>query len=159
MSGQTTSLSAAADELLAERLGDELPQGVLMIAAAESPACLQAFKVVKVSPEALPDALPAGRRVSAGVVVDALSGLSHAQGAQLLARLRDQLCARVFVVTGAHGAWSRQDMLALGFTLRERSADGQWLLFDHDVASYNPERDWNTPEHWANPENFKRYRW
>lgn len=159
MSGQKTSLPAAANALLAERLGDELPQGVLLIAAGESPACLQGHDVVHVASQSLPDALPAGRRFSAGVILDALDGMSRAHGTQLLARLRDQLCERVFVVSTEASVWRREDMLALGYTLRERSPDGHWLLYDYDIASYNPERDWNTPEHWAHPENFKRYRW
>lgn len=159
MSAQQTSLATAADALLAERLGDELPQGVLLIAAAESSACLQGHEVEHVALQSLPDGLPVGRRFSVGVILDALDGIPRSHGTQLLARLRDQLCERVFVISANASVWSREDMLALSYTLRARSADDQWMLFDHDIASYNPERDWNTPEHWANPENFKRHRW
>ncbi len=163
MSADPSSLPAAADALLTARLADQRPKSVLLISAggsaAEIPACLHGPALVHIPAHALPGALPVGKRFGAGVVLDGLAGLSRADGTQLLAQLRDQLCEQVFVVVTKASAWSREDMLALAYTLRARSADDQWLLYDHDIASYNPERDWNTPEHWANPENFERYRW
>ena len=164
MSAQPQSPSAATDAFLIGRLGRQLPHGVLLIASRDHSCdglvCLQDLEVVRVSADDLPDALPASRRFSAGVVVDALGSLSPEEGGRLLARLRDQLCDRVFVVSRADDTeWPTAKMLALTYTLRERSAEGTWLLYDHDIATYNPERDWNNPTDWANPENFNRYRW
>ena len=50
------------------------------------------------------------------------------------------------------------DYLALGFERRGEPTDGI-ELFWYDADRFNPEREWNNPDHWANPENFKRYRW
>jgi hypothetical protein len=161
------SLAEAATMLLRERLGG-LRDGVLLIAADDLPDTLLALEpsadatveVDRVLPGAAGQAL-AGleRRYGAGVVLDALTEMSMIEGTQLLARLRDQLCRRVYVISADDGARQRGDMLALGYTLRKRSPCGGWLLFDHDVETYNPERDWNTPQHWAHPERFDRERW
>jgi hypothetical protein len=161
------TLAQAAPALLRDRLGG-LCGGLLLIAADDLPDTLLALEsqadgsveVERVMPGAAGQAL-AGleRRYGTGVVLDALAELSKTEGAQLLARLRDQLCRRVYVISAADGAWQRGDMLALGYTLRERSPCDGWLLFDHDVETYNPGRDWNTPQHWAHPERFDRERW
>ena len=87
---------------------------------------------------------PAGRLLEPGLT-------------QVLARLRDQLAGRVLVKvggSGVDGAVSRH-LRALGYL----PLDGMPGYFGFDLASYNPPRDWNTPEYWANPENFDRYRW
>ncbi len=162
MNAARLSLPAAADALLAERLAGPQPKGILVISTTDLPVtadCLQGRELVHVTCHSLPEALASGRRFSVGILLDALASMSRDDGTMLLAQLRDQLCERVFVVSAEASAWPREEMLALGYTLSARSADTQWLLHEHDIATYNPEREWNTPEHWANPENFSRYRW
>jgi len=106
-------------------------------------------------------ALPAGERFDLGVVADALDALERRRAEQLLARLRDQLCREVLVLTGPESAWRRGELLALEYTPRARVVDarGEWRVHGFDLDSYNPQRAWNTPENWAHPENFHRYRW
>jgi hypothetical protein len=76
---------------------------------------------------------------------------------QVLARLRDQLAGRVLVTSdeASPSGAVRRHLLSLGY----QPLDGLPGCFGFDLASYNPPRDWNTPEHWAHPENFDRYRW
>ena len=62
----------------------------------------------------------------------------------------------------------RRDLRALGlrcrgelapsFAARPASA-GSWVAYDYALEDYNPRRRWNNPEHWANPENFDKFRW
>ena len=47
--------------------------------------------------------------------------------------------------------------LSLHRRIRE---DGVWFsVYTYDIDSFNRQREWNSPENWANPENFRRYRW
>ena len=59
------------------------------------------------------------------------------------------------------GAWSEADLKALSLSLHRRvREDGVWYsVYTYDIDTFNHRREWNSPEHWANPENFRRYRW
>ena len=74
----------------------------------------------------------------------------------LLAKLRDRFAPRVLVVDDDR-VLSLADYLALGFEGRER--DGESRCFIHDPDSPSHRREWNDARHWANPENFDKYRW
>jgi hypothetical protein len=101
--------------------------------------------------------LVAVERAALGIVFDQLEHMEKEEGAHLLSRLRDHLCDRV-LLHYATGEFSNQELLALGYIKQDRpSIDGRFFLFDPDI--FFERRDWNTPEKWANPENFKKYRW
>lgn len=145
---------------LAEQLADIEGRDVLVLAPTSwlrelAPAL--PGDMVTFPPEQPVGELPA-RRFAVGVVAGALECLAPRAGDALLARLRDEYCARVLTVAHETADKGRSEMLALGFTRITEAADG-WRLYEHDIASYNPPREWNSPEHWANPENFNRYRW
>ena len=135
---------------------------VLVISSSGGLSLPPALVAAKVSQLPASDALTQlaqATRFELGVVAGALGGLSPTQARGLLAALRDRLCTTTWVVERADSAWGRSELLSLAFTQRGESPCGSWRLYDHDIASYNPERDWNNPDHWANPENFDRYRW
>lgn len=76
----------------------------------------------------------------------------------LLGRLRDLHTRRLLVAGEAARRFEPRRMLALGFERHPSpDADGGAYLYDRD--SFNREREWNSPENWANPENFDKYRW
>ncbi len=139
--------------------------GVLaIIADTHAPLAdrLPAGATVMSPPESV-DALPGGTRFGLGLIIGGLEALPATRTAeQLLARLRDLHCDRVEVLVEPGSRWSRSRMIALEYTLSarvQREAGEDWRVYAWDLAVYNPERDWNTPEHWANPQNFRRYRW
>lgn len=154
---------AEQDELLLGRLRALAPPHLLLLAAgAADGARLAAL------------AAPAGRvsRREPVAGLEDLAGLEPADVAvlacpagrllepgltQVLARLRDQLAGSVIVSCGdtAPEGAVRRHLLSLGY----QPLDGLPGCFGFDLGSYNPPRDWNTPEHWAHPENFDRYRW
>lgn len=74
----------------------------------------------------------------------------------LLGRLRDLHTRRLLVCDAAARHFEPRRMLALGFE-HHAGADGAAYLYDRD--RFNRERDWNSPENWANPDNFDKYRW
>lgn len=75
----------------------------------------------------------------------------------LLGRLRDGGAKRT-LVDDPHTLFEANELLALGYVAREASA-AVARPFVHDPDEYFARREWNSPEDWANPENFGRYRW
>ena len=147
--------------MLREQLDGGEPEGeALLIDGADGAPSPwpEAAAAVRWAPTEVDRRLHDPSRFAVGVVIDSLDGLDDAAADALLAALRDRLCRRVLVLVPADTRFDRVRMLAMGYTLRGRGAGG-WCLYDHDIASYNPERSWNNPSDWAHPENFDRYRW
>lgn len=96
-------------------------------------------------------------RADLSIVFDQLEHMKKEEGVHLLSRLRDQHSNRVLLHCSDQ-KHSVQELLALGFIEQQRpSSDGRIFLFDPEL--FFQRRDWNTPDKWANPENFKKYRW
>jgi len=83
---------------------------------------------------------------------------SHNTGAHVIAQgithLRDLLARRVLVV--AYGDQSA-GLRALGFSQIEK-IEG-WELWQFNILEYKEVPDWLNSKHWANPENWGKYRW
>ncbi len=126
----------------------ELP-GSPVLTAPESPAG--------------PGSLTGLGRFDAGLVIGLLGHIDHRPGRELVGLMRNLHCARLAVVLEpaafARG-WTREEMLALEF-LPAASPDVSVGIevFVYDIDLYNRERDWNNARHWANPENFAKFRW
>lgn len=160
MGGESTDRSEAHALLRAQIDGGHPPGETLLVdgeAAAPEP-WPQWPATVRWSVAELDVGVRGSERFSLGVVVDLLDRLDETAADALLAALRDRLCRRVLVAVPPGSRFDRQRMLAMGYTLRARGPGG-WRVYDHDIASYNPERSWNNPDDWAHPENFDRYRW
>ena len=113
------------------------------------------------------DLLSRQGRFDYAVLSGALEDIPHDSGGALIARLRDLHCHRFAVAcrhADAHhreGTWSETELLAMALSLHRRiREDGVWFsVYTYDIDSFHRQREWNNPEHWANPENFRRYRW
>ena len=83
--------------------------------------------------------------------------MSRTGAEQLLSRLRDVHCDRVLLLDrGSH--WTPDSLRPLGFLeLVCPSLDGRCYLYDPDL--FSQPREWNNADDWANPENFRKYRW
>ncbi|HSN71887.1 MAG TPA: DUF6231 family protein [Steroidobacteraceae bacterium] len=110
-----------------------------------------------------PSALAPVGRHDLAVVIDQLEFMAAPARRHLLVRLRDLHARSVAVCVSESVAteWPLAEWRALQFVPGEPlDEEGQrYFTFEFDLATYNPERSWNTPEHWANPANFDRYRW
>lgn len=73
----------------------------------------------------------------------------------VIAKARDILCRRVILLEPKPD-WTTQALLALGF---QRLAGDVETAYLYSPETSNPPREWNNARHWANPENFDRYRW
>ena len=50
-----------------------------------------------------------------------------------------------------------EELSELGFLKLELK--GAENFYSYNLDSYNKKRNWNSPEGWANPDNFDKYRW
>ena len=104
-----------------------------------------------------PDDLPKTLRAALGIVVSPLDFMARRAAEQLLSRLRDIHCEKV-VLIDTSGGWTPEELRALGYLeVGQARADRRCYLFDPDA--FNQPREWNNSSNWANPENFRKYRW
>ena len=101
------------------------------------------------------DDIVAVDRADLGIVFDQIEHMDRAEAIHLLGRLRDQHCRRVLLQC-ENEMFSKQDFLALGY-IEHPSEYGH--LYLHDPDQFFERREWNTPDKWAHPENFKKNRW
>jgi hypothetical protein len=117
---------------------------------------LSATEVLEADPSGHP-------RYALAVVVGVLEHLPRAQGAQLIATLRDLWAPRLLVATptGAPRGWCLGDMLAHGLEHRGEALgpDGPLVLYGFDIDRYKRTPDWLNSRHWAHPELWGRHRW
>jgi len=96
-------------------------------------------------------------RADVGIVAGQLETMAHEDGINLLSRLRDVHCSKVLLLVSGPG-WTREELLALGYQETKRpSSNGRCYLYDSEI--FSQARDWNNSTNWANPQNFRRYRW
>ena len=165
-------------EILLEQLADVTAQTLLCVAPAAPPAATawlargEGRRMTELAPSDLPEGLTELGRYDYALVTDTLEGLSMETGTALIARLRDVHCHR-FAVTyerpaqappsdGDDAGWSDGRFRGLTLSLLRRVTDsdgGETAVYTYDIDTYNRQRDWNTPEHWAHPGNFHRWRW
>lgn len=98
-------------------------------------------------------------------LVQADAALAALESGVLLAQLRDVYARKVLVIVApglADGPWSRHSLIRLGFTPygAATGAEGKrLLLYQFDIATYKTTPDWLSPNNWANPELWDKYRW
>lgn len=91
--------------------------------------------------------------------------LSAAEIAILLSRLRDIYARKVLVIVSSgldREPWDRHSLVGLGFTPYGEAVDaaGERLcLYQFDIATYKTTPEWLSPDNWANPELWDKYRW
>lgn len=95
-------------------------------------------------------------RCTLAIVFGLPAGTGKKQVTHLLASLRDRYATRI-VVEDTGSLFSLGDLLALGF--EKLPQHGPYAAYLYDPDSPSRRREWNSPRHWANPENFDKYRW
>jgi hypothetical protein len=94
-------------------------------------------------------------------IVSDSSSSSDAPDAEAVTRATEEPAHRPVRTADGSGALAASVMthlLALALAPCEQLDDGR-VAWRYDIDRYNPERPWNSPEDWANPENFERFRW
>lgn len=103
------------------------------------------------------DDLVAVARADLGVVFDQLEHMEDDEGVHLLSRLRDRYCRRVLLHL-SDAMHTDKELLGLGY-IRQQSAPADGRLYLFDPKLFFEKREWNSPDKWANPENFEKFRW
>lgn len=109
------------------------------------------------------DELASLARCEVGVVLE-LASHERDEAGQLIARLRDVLCERIFVVVTVGGiaqrtAWDCRELMAFGLKRLGSYEEEKKYLYGYDVGNYRSAPDWLNAKHWANPELWNKRRW
>lgn len=95
-------------------------------------------------------------RHALAIVADPLpAAMAHDHDA-VLARLRDVLAERVLVMAPQQAALTTR-LTALGYRMLVRTS--QTLVASFDLYDYKQRPTWLNAEHWANPQQWDRFRW
>ena len=90
------------------------------------------------------------------VVCDQLEKQTKKQGQHLIAYLRNKVANQVLLLVDKMAAkelaWKDSDFYALA--MQKHKLNDQLFSFSYDLDKYNHKRTWNTPQFWANPEQF-----
>lgn len=113
--------------------------------------------------------LPTAKRYDFAIVRHTLEQLPKSAGETLIGTLRNLCSPRLLVMyqrpnVDGGDAWQANDFFALGLKqqgLFEHPEEDQppLICFGYDLASYQFKRSWNSPQYWANPENWGKYWW
>lgn len=165
------SLASSAIHALAGLLDERRPASVLVLSLNPLPAVAQWCAAHGASLTSLATLDPGTALTGLGrfdlvVVADQLEYMSAAQGTILLGTLRNLHSSSLAVLYQPALApealrWPPNAFLALGLhrAAEFQQAERHMTLYRYELDSYNFHRTWNTPEHWANPQNWGRYWW
>lgn len=159
-------------EILLARL-TEVGGAHLLCIAPDTPPAIAAWldqaggrRVTALSPRRAVAALASMGRFDDALVTGALETLPLAEATALIARLRDVHCHRFAVCYRRPGEeepqWNDGRFRGLTLALHRRvtgPGGGETSIYTYDIDTYNRRREWNTPENWAHPGNFHRWRW
>jgi len=150
-------------------LGEWTPRSVLAIGAAhEIIARIADVDSTRVDHVTISDSLaPIAyfKHYELAIVSQTLENVDRTLGAALIARLRDVLANRMFLLieTPANPAcnWTAAELLALGLQSLGKYHDGSdtVALYAYDVTTYKDTPDWLNASGWANPERWEKKRW
>ena len=98
-------------------------------------------------------------RFDFAVVTGLLEKLDGPTAESVLGRLKNLHTDKYLLLADpARACLGHDALLALALAPFEQLDDGR-VAWRYDIDRYNPERPWNNPEDWANPQNFDRFRW
>lgn len=98
-------------------------------------------------------------RFDFAVVSELVEQLDAPSAEGVIGRLKNLHTDRFLLLADpARACLGHDALLALALAPFEQLDDGR-VAWRYDIDRYNPERPWNNPEDWANPQNFDRFRW
>lgn len=151
-------MSISAQDCVAALLESHAPASLLIIGDPPTPPATDAeLRCVPVA-AALAELAALGRFEFA-IVSELVEQLGAPDAEAVLGRLKNLHTDRFMLLTDpARSCLGHGALLALALAPLEQLDDGR-IAWCYDIDRYNPERPWNSPEDWAHPENFERFRW
>lgn len=151
-------MSMSAMECVASLLETHAPATLLVIGEPPTPPATEAA-VTCVCAAAAPVQLGSLGRFDFAIVSELAEQLGARETGAVLGRLKNLHTDRfVLLVDAARSCLDHDALLALALAPTRQLADGR-VAWRYDIDRYNPERAWNNPEDWANPQNFDKFRW
>ena len=151
-------MAVSARDCVATLAEDYAPRQVLVIGDPAIVPALEA-EVCHLSAENAAEALEGRSRFDFAIVSGLVESLEPPAAEALLGRLKNLHTDKfVLLVDPATSRLGHDALLALALTPFEHLDDGR-VAWCYDIDLYNPDRRWNNPEDWANPENFDKFRW
>lgn len=151
-------MALSAQDCVATLLADYAPASLLVVGdpptAPETDAELTCVSVHEVAAE-----LAVLARFDFAVITELLEELDGPTAEFVLGRLKNLHTDKYLLLADpARACLGHDALLALALAPCEQLDDGR-IAWRYDIDRYNPERPWNNPEDWANPQNFDRFRW
>lgn len=151
-------MALSAQDFVATMLADYAPASLLVVGdpptAPETDAELTCVAVHEVAAE-----LAVLARFDFAVITELLEELDGPTAEFVLGRLKNLHTDKYLLLADpARACLGHDALLALALAPCEQLDDGR-IAWRYDIDRYNPERPWNNPEDWANPQNFDRFRW
>jgi hypothetical protein len=151
-------MTVSAEDCIAALLSEYAPASVLVIGEM-APALETASEVTRLAAAEAPEKLEELGRFDFAVVAGLLENVEAAAAETVLGRLKNLHTSHFLLLADpARACLGHDALLALALAPFEHLADGR-VAWRYDLDRYNPERRWNNPEDWANPQNFDRFRW
>lgn len=162
-----------ADDL-SKLLEQYAPRSILLLDPGGTELCNAYLKahpdcrLVHVAAQPAMTDLPMDERYDICVVANTLERMDKASGGQLIARLRDLLTQRLFIVVPAGDGWpdlashwEMADFIGFGMHLvANYEQDGRQLqMYKFDIGDYKLTPDWLNDQYWAHPERWDKERW
>lgn len=151
-------MTVSTEDCVARLLAEYAPASLLVIGdAAHTPET--SAEVTHLAAAEAPDMLEALGRFEFAIVSGLLEEVEAADAEAVLGRMKNLHTSRFLLLADpARACLGHDALLALALAPFEHLADGR-VAWRYDLDRYNPERRWNNPEDWANPQNFDRFRW
>jgi len=144
-------------EGLLARLAAEAPAEALLLAPPDDPLA-PALRRRLANTRLTHAQQPGGERHALALVARTMESLAAADARALLAALRDRVAPHVVVWLDLERSPLDESVLrALAYQLHAR--DGAQALFGFDLYGYKDRPDWLSPQHWAHPERWDKFRW
>ena len=151
-------MTVSAEDCVARLLGEYAPANLLVIGDA-LPAPESVAEVTHVAAATATTKLEELGRFDFAIVSGLLEEVEPADAEAVLGRLKNLHTSRFLLLADpARACLGHDALLALALAPFEHLAHGR-VAWRYDLDRYNPERRWNNPEDWANPQNFDRFRW
>lgn len=99
-------------------------------------------------------------QIDLAIVSDLVETTNKKHTIEWLGLLKNRYSQHIILITSHEEiekqGWQLADFLALGFRL---AFDNDAVVFTYNIKNYQFKKDWLNSRHWANPENFDKYRW
>jgi hypothetical protein len=151
-------MSTTVSDCLGVLLRDYAPPSLLVIGDPPVAPETEAEVTLVAVADAANDLAGLGR-FDFAIVSGLVEQLDATASETVLGRLKNLHTDRfVLLADPARSCLGHDALLALALAPFEHLDDGR-IAWRYDIDCYNPERRWNNPGDWANPENFERFRW